>query len=71
MPPVSVKIIGNERAVPVRFIWLAIEILGSPLMIRLDTEQFVGVMVMSALTEPLPELFRVPSISPVTEIDPS
>jgi len=71
MPPVSVKVMGNVGvSLSVKFIWPAIEILGSPLIIRLDTEQFAGVIVRLALTEPLPEVFRVPPISPVTEIVP-
>jgi hypothetical protein len=54
----------------VKLISPAIEMLGSPFTIRLDTEQFVGVMVNWPLTEPAPALLKVPAMSPVTDIVP-
>src|SRR5271163_2002055 len=71
MPPVSVRVTGNTGvSLLVKVIWPATEMLGSPLMIRVDTEQFVGVMVNCPVTEPAPELLRLPLMSPVTEIVP-
>src|SRR5208282_6290954 len=71
MPPVSVKVMGNVGVMlAVKAICPPTEMLGSPLIIRFDTEQFVGVMVNWPVTEPAPELFRVPSMSPVTDIVP-
>jgi hypothetical protein len=70
MPPVSVKTIGNVGASSVTFIWPATEMLGSPFTIRLETEQFNGVIVNWPLTDPSPALFSEPPTSPVTEIVP-
>src|SRR5580704_14684250 len=71
MPPVSVKVMGNVGvSLSVKFIWPATVTPGFPLTIRFETEQSAGVIVRLALTEPLPEVFRVPSISPVTEMVP-
>ena len=44
----------------VKLIWPAMEMLGSPLNVKLETAQFAGVMVIWAASEPEPELLSVP-----------
>src|SRR5580693_10187491 len=71
MPPISVKVTGKTGvSLLVKFIWPAMEMLGSPLIIKSDTEHAAGVMVNWPLTEPAPELFKVPSRSPAIDMVP-
>jgi hypothetical protein len=70
MPPFSEKVMGNDGADSVKLTWLATVTLGSPLITRLETEQFVGVTVIAVWRDPPPLEFKVPSISPATEIVP-
>ena len=70
MPPFSEKVMGNDGADAVKLTWLATVTLGSPLITRLETEQFVGVTVIAVWRDPPPLEFKVPSISPATEIVP-
>lgn len=44
--------------------------LGSPLIVVPETEQFAGVTVIWVAIDPSPKLFRVPSIPPESEILP-
>ena len=52
------------------FICIATVMLGSPLMVRFDTEQFEGVIVSVELSVPSPELSRVKSKAPETPMVP-
>jgi hypothetical protein len=68
--PASVAVTGNCTSLPVKLISVATVTFGSPLIVRFETEQLVGVIVSVVLSDPSPELFRVKSKAPETPIVP-
>jgi hypothetical protein len=70
IPPRSVSVIGYTGASFAIVICIATVMLGSPLIVRFDREQFAGVMVSVELSDPSPELFRVKAKSPETPMVP-